>query len=189
MDITLRKANAIQDSIRDAINSIKIILTIDINEFQNVEDMVNTAKSTAFANDERRTNLLSALYNIRGLVGQANAASGINLKLSEAAFIDKRISQLDDFKRASPQLDISVIKGKLEKISKTGTESRRTYLDESEVRTSIVSQEEIDQSATRIQALKKQKQKINDEVLTLNISTTITLSDEVVKTLTAEGIL
>lgn len=189
MDITLRKANAIQDSIRDAINSIRVVLTIDINEFQNVEDMVNTAKSTAFANDERRTNLLSALYKIRGAVGQANAASDINLKLSDAAFIDKRIAQLEDFKRASPQLDISVIKGKLEKISNTGTDSRRSYLDESEVRTSILSQEEIDQRATRIQSLKKQKQKINDEVLVLNISTTITLTDAVVATLTAEGIL
>jgi phage-related tail protein len=53
----------------------------------------------------------------------------------------------------------------------------------------VVSQEQIDQIKAEIQNLKKQKQKVNDEVLELNIRTEIPLSDDVVKTLTEEGLI
>lgn len=190
MDITLRKANAIQDSIRDAINSIRVTLTIDINEFQDVQEELQSANTTAFTNDHRREKLLNALYKIRGEVGQANASSGINLKLSDAAFIDKRIIQLEDFSRATPKLELFVINGKLDRIRNAVTDStRRIYTDDSVVRTSVLTKDEIAKTTATVQHLKKQKQKINDEILALNISTTITLSDEIVETLTKEGIL
>ena len=55
--------------------------------------------------------------------------------------------------------------------------------------TTVVSQEQIDQVKAEIQNLKKQKQKINDEVLELNIRTEIPLSEDVVATLQAEGLI
>ena len=36
MEITLRKANAVQNSINEAIRSIKIETSIELNEFQDV---------------------------------------------------------------------------------------------------------------------------------------------------------
>jgi uncharacterized protein YdcH (DUF465 family) len=57
------------------------------------------------------------------------------------------------------------------------------------VSTTVVSQEQIDQVKAEIQNLKKQKQKINDEVLELNIKTEIPLSEDVVKTLQDEGLI
>jgi hypothetical protein len=53
-----------------------------------------------------------ALYNIRALVGTANAASGINTALAKAAFIDKRIGQLEQFANGSEMISLDVIKGK-----------------------------------------------------------------------------
>jgi predicted nucleic acid-binding Zn-ribbon protein len=53
----------------------------------------------------------------------------------------------------------------------------------------VVSQEQIDQVKAEIQNLKKQKQKLNDEILELNIKTEIPLSDDVVATLTQEGLI
>jgi hypothetical protein len=47
----------------------------------------------------------------------------------------------------------------------------------------------MDQITAEIKNLKKQKQKINDEVLELNIKTEIPLSEDVVATLTAEGLI
>jgi hypothetical protein len=189
MDITLRKANAIQDLIRDAITSLKPNFVIDINEFQDVDTVLAEATAKLFDQDERRSQLLSTLYEIRGSVGQANTRANIDLKLAESAHIEKRITQLDEFKRSSVITDIDVIKGKLEKIKSYSSESRRTYLDENEVRTYLLTQQHIDDAATKIQVLRKNKQKLNDEVLSLNISRTITLSDNAVKTLTNEGIL
>jgi uncharacterized protein YdcH (DUF465 family) len=191
MNITLRKANAVQNSINDAVKNIRVDLTIEINEFQNVEDTLSKANNELIVNDGRRQNLTMALYNIRALVGTANAASGIDTALAKAAFIDKRISQLEQLANGTEITSLEVIKGKLEKIKNDkGDNTRRSIYGYSDtVSTGILSKEQIAQARTEILNLKKQKQKLNDEILELNIKTEIPLSDDTVATLTAEGLL
>jgi len=190
MNITLRKANALQNGINDAIRGIKITTTIELNEFQEVVATLQTANDELFANDTRRQKLLLALYNIRGLVGTANASSGIDLKLATAAFIDKRIGQLEEFSNLSPVTAEAVLIGKLDKIKNDKSENRsRVYGYSDTVSTSVLSKEQIAMCKAEIQNLKKQKQKTNDEILELNIKTEVPLSDDVVATLTAEGLL
>lgn len=190
MNITLRKANAVQNSIQEAIKAIKIDTTVEINEFQNVEAELQKANDTLFANDARRQKLLLALYNIRGLVGAANAQSGINVNLAKAAFIDKRIGQLEVIAGLVPHTSLDVLKGKIDKIKNLKDEARsRIYGYGDTVNTTVVSQEQIDQAKAEVKNLKKQKQKLNDEILELNIKTEIPLSEDVVATLTAEGLI
>jgi len=191
MNITLRKANAIQNNINEAIKSIKIETSVELNEFQDPNLVLTDANNKLFAADARRQKLLLALYNIRGLVGTANSASGIDVNLAKAAFIDKRIGQLEEIAALKPHTDISVVQGKLEKIKNDkGENSRRSIYGYGDtVSTTVVSQDQIDQAKAEILNLKKQKQKINDEVLELNIKTEIPLTDEVVATLQAEGLI
>ncbi len=92
MKISLRKANAIQNNIQEVIRGIKIETTVELNEFQEVPAVLEKANKDLFANDARRQRLLLSYYNIRGLVGAANSACGIDLSLAKAAFIDKRIA-------------------------------------------------------------------------------------------------
>jgi len=83
-----------------------------------------------------------------------------------------------------------VIKGKLEKIKNDKSENRsRIYGYSDTVSTGVLSKEQTAQARTEILNLKKQKQKLNDEILELNIKTEIPLSDDTVATLTAEGLL
>jgi hypothetical protein len=191
MNITLRKANAVQHSILEAIKGIKIVTDITINEFQDVTVEITKANTVLFANDERRHKLLLAYYNVRGLVGAANATAGIDLALTKAAFVDKRIVQLEELAKAEVHTDVKIIEGKLEKIKNDqGETSRRSIYGYSDtVGTTVLSEDQIKQAKAEIQNLKKQKQKLNDEVLELNIKTEIPLTDEVVATLTAEGLL
>jgi hypothetical protein len=191
MNITLRKANALQNSIQDAIKGIKVELNVEINEFQSVEDTLTKANATLIENDGRRQQLTMALYNIRALVGTANTASGINTMLAKAAFIDKRIGQLEELAKATEITSLEVIKGKLEKIKNDkGENSRRSlYGYNDTVSTSVLSKEQIAQAKAEVLNLKKQKQKLNDEVLELNIKTEIPLSDETLATLTAEKLV
>jgi uncharacterized protein YdcH (DUF465 family) len=190
MNITLRKSNAIQNSINDAIRNIKVEKTIELNEFQDVVAELQKANAALINNDGRRQKLLLALYNIRGLVGTANAQSGIDLNLAKAAFIDKRIAQLEELASAGPMMDLSVLNGKIEKIKNLKDEARsRIYGYGDTVTTSIVAQDQIDQAKAEILNLKKQKQKLNDEILELNIKTEIPLSEDVVATLQAEGLI
>ena len=191
MNITLRKANALQNSIKDAIRTIKIVHTVELNEFQDVEVALQKANTELFVNDSRRQKLLVALYTIRGAVGTANATSGINEHLAKAAFIDKRISQLEEISSVTEMTDVAVIVGKLDKIKNDkGENSRRSlYGYNDTVSTSVVTQEQIAQARAEIQTLRKQKQKINDSVLELNIRTEISLETDLVEVLAAEGLI
>lgn len=190
MNITLRKANAIQNSINDAVKSIKIDLNIEINEFQNIEEVITKANTALVENDGRRQRLTMALYNIRALVGTANTASGIDTALAKAAFIDKRIAQLEQLASASEMISLDVISGKIEKIKNDKGENRsRIYGYNDTVSTSILSIDQINQAKAEVLNLKKQKQKLNDEILELNIKTEIPLGEDTVATLQAEGLL
>ena len=191
MNLTLRKANAVQAGINDAIKSIDIKTSVELNEFQDVAVELKKANDTLFANDARRQRLLLALYNIRGLVGAANAQSGIDMKLATAAFLDKRLAQLETLAKLEPVTDLAVINGKLEKIrnDKSETSRSRIYGYNDTVSTTVIGAEQIAQVKTEVQNLKKQKQKLNDEILELNIKTEIPLSDDVVATLQAEGLI
>ena len=191
MNISLRKANAVQSSIVDAIKGISIETSLELNEFQDVVEELQKANDVLFANDSRRQRLLLSLYNIRGLVGAANAQSGVDTKLATAAFVDKRVAQLDELAKLSPVTDLAVINGKLDKIRNSKDESARSriYGISDTVSTTVVSQEQIAQVKAEIKNLKKQKQKLNDEILELNIKTEIPLSDEVVAILQAEDLI
>ena len=190
MNITLRKANAIQNNILDTMKGIKVELVVQLNEFQDPETVIKAANDQAVANDQRRAQLLTAYYNIRGLVGQANSASGIDLLLTKAAFIDKRIAQVEEMSKSDPMASPEVIKGKLDKIKNDKSDSRRSIYGYGDtVATGVLVQDQVDKLKKQVQDLKKSKQKINDEVLELNIKTEIPLSDETVATLQAEGLL
>jgi len=190
MNLTLRKANAVQTAINDAIKGIKIEASIEINEFQDAPGEIQKANDLLIANDARRQKLLLALYNIRGLVGTANAQCGVDLNLAKAAFIDKRITQLADLADLKAVTELPVVLGQLSKIRERKEDSRSSIYGRADtVATSVVSQGQIDQAKTEIKNLKKQKQKLNDEILELNIKTEIPLSDDVVETLQSEGLV
>jgi uncharacterized protein YdcH (DUF465 family) len=189
MQITLRKANAIQLAINDAIRSIDIKLNVELNEFQDVAAVLTAATNTLYINDTRREALLLALYNIRGLVGVANSSSGIDLNLAKAAFLDKRIIQLDEFAKVPPATDMVVLTGKLDKIRTRVVDESRFGGVRDTVTTTVISQQQIDTAKEAISHLKKQKVVLTDQVLELNIKTEIPLTDDVVYTLQAEGII
>ncbi len=190
MNITLRKANAVQNSINEAIQAIKVETSVNLNEFQDPVETLQKANDTLFTNDARRQKLLLALYNIRGLVGTANASSGVDVNLAKAAFIDKRIKQLEEMNRATVLGDIAVLTGKLDKIKSRPADARTSvYGYHDTVESGVITPEQANQIKDEIKNLKKQKQKINDEVLELNIKTEIPLSEDTVAILTAEGLL
>jgi hypothetical protein len=190
MNISLRKASAIQNRILEAIREIKIETSIELNEFQDAETMLNQASVTLWENDQRRNLLLLSLYNIRGLVGAANNASGVDLALSKAAFIDKRIAQLLEFASLSPVDSIDVINGRLAKIKEGDQSQRRNiYGNPDTVQTSVITSLRLSKIKSEILYLKKEKQKLNDEILELNIKTEIPLADETIKVLKDEGLI
>ena len=116
MKVSLRKANVLQNNIQDVLKNIKIVTNIEINEFQNAKETIHLACENLYKTDSRREQLTRALYKIRTEIGIVNATSGISKYLSEAAFLDKRIVQLEDLAKSTEMVTLEIIKGKIDKI-------------------------------------------------------------------------
>jgi len=187
--ISLRKANAVQVNINDLLKNISIKPTIEISEFVDPVATLQAANDALMAADVRRSDLLMALYSIRATVGIANFNSGIGNRLSHLAYIDKRLGQLDALVSESAQIkDLQIISGQLEKI-RNRREEHRLYGYDNTVTSGVLQASQMESIRNIIRELKKQKQKLNDEVLELNVRTEIDLTDEVEAILVKEGIL
>ena len=187
MQVSLRKANALQVAINEALKGLEFKSDVSINEFQKPAQEIELAKQKFERNVQRRGNLTSALYNIRTAVSSANASNKIDHLLADLARLEKDIVFYTPLAKASVQTDLKVIGGKLEKISNRDGESYSFH--SSEVSTSIFADSDLEVFRSNLSLAKKKKQKLQDELLELNVRTTITLSDETVATLTAEDIL
>ena len=186
MQVSLRKANAIQVAINDAIKNLEFNEVISINEFQNAETEISLAALKFATNVTRQGKLLDALYSIRKAVSIANSTNEINSHLADIARYEKQITFSNRYAKSKVTDDISVINGKLDRVRNRKEES---FYGSSDVNVSIFSQEVIDEFRTIAVTSKKLKQKLQDELLELNVRTQIDLSDQTVTTLTEENIL
>jgi hypothetical protein len=187
MKINLRKANAIQLAINEAIKGLEFNATASINEFQIADAELRAASAKFSRNLVRRVALLDALYEIRKAVASANDTAGIDGRLADVARLEKDFQFYSTYARASVITDAAIINGKLEKLRNRKEES---YSFRSEtVDTSIFTETEVEGFKDIVSAAKKQKQKLQDELLDLNVRTEIKFSDATVATLTNENIL
>lgn len=188
MKLTLRRANALQNAIQEHTKTVEVNTSVSLNEFQVPATELVNARNTLVANDARRNSLTRALYTIRAQVGRANADSGVADLLTQAAYIDKRLGQLKGLTEGKVAEEISVVEGKLKKISEQETKSR-IYGYGDTVDTGVLTSEQIEAFKAEIRALKKEKQSINDRVLELNVRTEIELDTDTVSLLQTEQLV
>lgn len=187
MNVTLRKANAIQASINEALKGLEFNDTVSINEFQNVAEAFDAASTKFVSNVTRRFALTAALYEIRKAVGSANFQANVDNRLADIARLEKDIQFFNKYATAKVRESDAVINGKLDKIRNRKEDTY--YGRNEEVSTSIFTTEQVETFKQSLATAKKQKQKLQDELLEANVRTEITLSDETVATLTKENIL
>ena len=188
MRITLRKANAIQTAITEAIKGIEIATNININEFQNSEEVIKKNNESLLEKVQNKLQLVDALYEIRQAVGRANSQSSIDEKLTEIARLEKYIQQYTNLSTAPVREDAVVIEGKLIKI-RNAKDDAHSYYRSTEVQTSVLDQQQIESFRSTVADYKKAKQRLQDEILESNIRTEIELGEDTVRVLTRERIL
>ena len=190
MKINLRKANALQLSIQEAIKGIKFDTEVKINEFQVAEDELARVRDDFAAKQDRHRNLLNSMYDIRKAVSRANSAQSVDIKLADVALLDKKIQYLAELAGKSVRDSAEVVAGKMEKLRNRKDDTRSLYYGhDATVDTSILTSEDITGFRTAVSLGKKAKQKLQDELLEINVRTEIDLSDDVVTVLTTEGLL
>lgn len=189
MKVSLRKANAIQASITEALKSLELETTATFTEFDNVKAVLEAAEQKFTDVQLRRQDLISAQFAIRKLVGRANVDCGIADKLTDCAFVDRLIAEMKACDVAVAKIDIDQINARLEKIRKNDNGNSRLYGIETTVATSLINEEQRKAMKANILFLKKNKQKLNDEILELNIKTEIELDAVTSGVLTSEGLI
>lgn len=175
MNITLRKANAVQISINEMIRGLAFDTSVRINEFEDHNEQINAVRDVFDTHLATRTKLVGALYEIRKAVAVANADNGINNMLAEVAMLEKEIQFNNTFATQQPRLSDAVITGKIAKI-KDAKEDR--YYGRDDVTTTVFTKAEVEEYKRTVADLKRQKQKLQDTLLELNVQTEITLDDE-----------
>jgi hypothetical protein len=188
MKITLRKANALQNSINEALRHIDVKTKVSLNEFQDPEGVLAVSAADAKKNIDRRVSLTNALYDIRGGVGYVNHTAGVDEKLTEIARIEKQIQLYTSYVGVEAREALSVIVGKLDKIRNDKSE-RRMYGYGDTVDTGVFSADDIISFKGIVSNLKKQKQALQDAVLEANVRNEVVINPATVETLTAENLL
>jgi uncharacterized protein YdcH (DUF465 family) len=188
MKITLRKANALQNTIQEHIKTIEVNTSISLNEFQTPSVELTYARGVLLQNDTRRNQLTKAVYAIRAKVGRANTEAGVADLLTDAAYIDKRLGQLKGLTEGKALESDVVLEGKLQKL-REGEAKSRIYGYNDTVDTGVLTAEQVEGYKSEIRNLKKEKQSINDRVLELNVRTEIELDADTVSLLQAEQLV
>ena len=189
--INLRKANAIQSEIRKAIASKEVSDTLTVTEYTiSIVDALEKAMEKYATDVTRKVALNTALFNIRKSVAQANAKVGISDILTDIELIDATMAIYSNIATKEVAKSFDEIRARVQKLKTAQTEASRIYGDRyNSVETSTVKQNNIDHAKQMVKQLKREKQTLQDKLLSLNVNTTINIDtvDEMV--LKMEGIL
>lgn len=189
MNITLRKANTIQEQLNELLKNIKLETSININEFEDSANKISMALAQFTSDLDRRNRIVSAIYEIRKLVSVANHETMINLKLCEIAHIEKDIQLSSTLAKSELRTEHKVLEGRLDKIRSTDNQRSTLYGVKDEVVTGIFTVQERSQFESNLRSLKKNKQKLKDELLEINVRTVITVDEKTALTLHDEGLI
>jgi hypothetical protein len=189
MNISLRKASALQNSINDAIKGIDLKGQVSLTEFHAPVMEIDKATTEFKTNLHRRDALVKALYDIRKQVSATNNRVGVDEKLTEIAYLEKQIQNYTALAGNEVREKEAVVLGKLDKIKNRKEDTRSIYGFESTVSTSVFTEEDIKGFKVFVNMAKKAKQKLQDEVLELNVRTDISLGTDTVQTLNSEALL
>lgn len=193
--INLRKASAIQREIIIMISELKLgdralENSVVLNTYEEPGELVTKQRNIFIAEMQKVVNLTNILYNIRERVGTANSTSGISGKLAD---VERYKSLVSLFKVRTEQsvLSVSAIEGKLQQIRNNSANNAGStfYQRETEFTTPVLTEEYVTAYQNEVKKFKKHIRELNEEILSLNISTTISLTDEEVGILEDSGLM
>lgn len=192
--INLRKANALQSEIRKAISSSGVSDTATITEYtKDVAGGLEKSMADYVADVTRKVALNTALFNIRKSVAQANATNGISDILADVELIDAKMAVYSGVSTKAVAKSLDEINARVEKMKAApadATGRSAIYGDMyNKVETSVVEQSTIDGAKQIVKQLKREKQTLQDKLLTLNVNSMIGISLEDEMVLKLEGIL
>lgn len=187
MKLTLRKANAVQAAINEAVKALDLNTSVTFNEFEEVNDQLQAVRDRFWETNDSRNTLMQALYEIRSGVAEANASAGINDMLASVAYLEKQINYNNMLASKGVQTSMQVLNGQIKKNAEVKDDGYG--YNRRDVVTSIFTEEEVAKFRKDAADFKRQKQAFQDRLLELNVQTEIELSKVFADFLVKVGIL
>jgi hypothetical protein len=188
--LTLRKAAAVQNEIRNAIKELALVGTVSVNEFTaNVQAALDKRHGEAWDVVNRREQLNTVLFNIRSAVGAANHNSGISEMLAKIGQLEAQIKDLESATKFTARGDLAEVNARLEKHRSAKEDRYSVYSDGRAVEVGVFTEDEVAGFKAKLADVKRQRQGLRDKILEANIRSEITVADEDEIVLHREGVL
>jgi hypothetical protein len=193
MEVTLKKAADLARAAAEAAEKVKIEPTIRHSIHAADPDVVALGTRLMESVDTAR-GLITAQFAIRGLIGEANARSGVDAALTERAMVDALIKRIggvaDTFEAAlDAEYDPEVTLAEAKSMLASQAKAERHYAYEKSVILRVATPEQTAQVKKTLAALKRRRSDLTDKVAGINLNTRITLSKETVAVLKAASII
>ena len=190
MHVTLRKAAALQLSLQEVSRKIQLADTVEVSQFQDHRTVVPAATAELDRAVSHKLAVNAAIYEIRKLVGAANTRLGIDDLLADVARVTAEIAMYETLVAREVQEEDAVIQGKLDKIRSIPADSQRAIYGVPEnVDVHVLTAERREQLRADLAHAKREKQRLQDRLLELNVANTIVLSTEVTEILESERLV
>lgn len=187
MNISLRKAGALQEVIiKEKLPSLEPTdaARIDISEFLDASEQLIVARQKFMQVTADRSELLNAYYEIRKSTAHANMEFGVSDRLTDIAFLDKKIADGNSIlkgKLTYQQIDMQVIQGRINKMKASSGDVYNSYREQ-DITSGVLTDDYLALIKIEVEKLRIQRTKLQDETLELNIKNEIELTEETVVT-------
>lgn len=194
MQISLRKAAALQIAISDAVKGLRLDDKVLVSIYSpDTADVIGAASFVHAKAVATRTALLDALYEIRASVGAENQTSGVSARLAQLARMERDVQFYVALSGSAPRDEDHVLDGKMRRLQsrEDGVVSPfgRSAPAAEAVTVSLFTEAQIEEFTAELRGIKRRKQALQDELMELNVRATISLSENTVGALRSEHLI
>jgi hypothetical protein len=194
MDISLRKAAALQLAIGETLKQLRLGATLTLSIYEDAAEERVLAGSEAWAKMlARRGALLDALYAIRTRVGAANQTSGVDDRLAVLARLEKDVQLYTQMAQTEPREAPEILKARTERLrtresAPVGRFGGVQEMPET-VQVGLFDADRIEGFRSELRRISRRRQQLKDELLELNAGTRVNLDPATVSTLQLEELI
>lgn len=189
MQVTLRRASALQNAIRQLINGIHLVDTFEISALADLPKTVEVKRGEILARYTRKRELTKALYTLRGAIAKANAEAGINDLLTRVAYTQSMIELQAPFAEAKVREDAELLERRAKRQAAL-PEANAYGRSHSEImHVAVLQESDVKAANDELKALRLQKTNLADQLAELNAKTCISMDEATAEVLRAEGLI
>lgn len=189
MQITLRRASALQNAVRQQIGTIQVGDSAEISALANLPVTVEAKRDELLARYNRKRELIKALYALRTSIGKANAEAGIDALLTRSAHTQALIELHLPLASAKVREDADLLDRRAKRAAALPEANAFARTASEMLTVAVLLQEDILKADAEVKSLRRLKTDLADELATLNAKTCIVMDEATAAVLKTEGLI